>query len=211
MATEWYYTRAGQQQGPVSGEQLQSMISAGQVSSADLVWNESMPDWVPARQAPELSASPSPASFPSPYPTGVIGYAAPTSDGVFATPRALDMLRQTRPWARFLSIIIFIGSGLMFVLALIFMLALGNMRGGPPAAIGLFYVAFAILNVMPGIFLSRYASNISTLQRMNRSTDLEAALEAQKSLWKYIGIVTAVIVCIYVLIIIIAIPLAFMA
>jgi hypothetical protein len=207
MSTEWFYTQGGQQQGPVSAEQLQFLIGSGRVNTNDLVWNQSMTDWVPASQAPGLSAAP-PAAGADPHPPGVIGYAAPTSEGVFATPRAMEMLRKTRPWARFLSVVIFIGAGLMLLVAMFFLFAGSRMRGGAPGGMAFAYVIMALLYIMPGIYLGRYATHLATLQRMNRSTDLENALEAQKSLWRYVGIIVAVIVCLYALILLIAVPFA---
>lgn len=54
---EWYYASNGQQQGPVSQEQLVDLFSKGEVKSSDLVWNESMTDWIPFGNVPALSSS----------------------------------------------------------------------------------------------------------------------------------------------------------
>jgi hypothetical protein len=49
---QWYYTRGGQQQGPVSMDQLQFFASTGQLLPEEHLWMEGMPDWVPARLVP---------------------------------------------------------------------------------------------------------------------------------------------------------------
>ena len=57
--SEWYYTQAGQQQGPVSLEQLKALVREGSLDTAqDLVWNETMKDWTRADQVPDLYEKP---------------------------------------------------------------------------------------------------------------------------------------------------------
>lgn len=54
MATEWYYALDGQQLGPISAETLKGMADQGQLQPTDLVWNESLPEWVAASRIPGL-------------------------------------------------------------------------------------------------------------------------------------------------------------
>ena len=79
-----------------------------------------------------------------------------------------------------------------------------------PAVFGLVYVAFGLLYVLPALFLNRYSSHIADLLRTNRMTDLELALAAQKSFWKFVGVFILVILCLYVLGIVAAIVIAVM-
>jgi hypothetical protein len=51
MADEWYYTRQGQQQGPVGAAQLKQLAASGQLLPTDLVWKEGLANWVPASSA----------------------------------------------------------------------------------------------------------------------------------------------------------------
>jgi hypothetical protein len=49
MASEWHYTRNGQQAPePVSSSGLRQLASSGQLLPTDLVWQEGMPNWMPA-------------------------------------------------------------------------------------------------------------------------------------------------------------------
>lgn len=54
----WRYVVNGNPSDPMSFLQLQQLISAGVVSSDDLVWNESMPNWVRAQDVPGLVPEP---------------------------------------------------------------------------------------------------------------------------------------------------------
>ena len=51
---EWYYAKQGQQNGPVSRDDLQRLIAAGTVGTQDYVWTEGMSDWQRARDVPGL-------------------------------------------------------------------------------------------------------------------------------------------------------------
>ncbi|MAB74995.1 MAG: hypothetical protein CMO47_00855 [Verrucomicrobiales bacterium] len=52
---DWYYASAGQQEGPVSEEDLIELFRSGQVKGSDLVWNKTMTDWVALKSIPELA------------------------------------------------------------------------------------------------------------------------------------------------------------
>src|SRR4051812_10106663 len=57
----WFYVRAGQQQGPTDLQSLSDLIRRGEIQPTDLVWRDGMPDWTPATQVPELAyAGPAP-------------------------------------------------------------------------------------------------------------------------------------------------------
>lgn len=72
---QWYFSKGGAQQGPVSTDELRSKISSGEVSAADLVWKEGMADWTPAAKVAELAVHAAAPLAPPPVSTPV---AAPT-------------------------------------------------------------------------------------------------------------------------------------
>ncbi|MFW5817928.1 MAG: RDD family protein [Planctomycetota bacterium] len=43
---EWYYVVGGERRGPVSDEQLDSLVRQGEINARTLVWREGMPDWL---------------------------------------------------------------------------------------------------------------------------------------------------------------------
>jgi hypothetical protein len=149
-------------------------------------------------------------------PQDVNPYQAPSSPGLFSssqpsyfsaqaepgvTPKIVEMLARTQPWVRFLSVLGFIGFALMMLVAVgAFMLAVSrNNSGGILLAI--IYAVFGIVYLLPSVFLSRYASDIARLRTSLRVQDLEDALQAQKSFWKFAGIATLVMIVLYFLLI----------
>jgi hypothetical protein len=151
----------------------------------------------PSPYAPPGAAAP-------PYPMGMMqqgaGPGAPGTVGEIA----VEMLRQTRPWVMFLSILSFVFAafallgGLMMLVA--GAIASSASSGGPPMALlGLVYLPLAALYVYPGIKLWSYGSAIGRLVASRASGDLEAALQHQKSFWKFTGIAAIVVIVFYVI------------
>jgi len=48
---EWYYTEAGERQGPLGDEEFDSLVRSGRVTLSTLVWREGMADWLPLEAA----------------------------------------------------------------------------------------------------------------------------------------------------------------
>jgi hypothetical protein len=103
-----------------------------------------------------------------------------------------SQLGRTQPWVRLLSIVGFISAGLMIVVGLIAG-AFGLREGQAEALVLLFgYPLLGVLYVYPSLCLQRYAGSIRRFVASAQNADLEAALDAQRSFWKFAGIVTAI-------------------
>jgi hypothetical protein len=76
---------------------------------------------------------------------------------------------------------------------------------GFPAFLFILYIPFALLYLYPGMKLWGYASAISRLALSRSPQDLEAALGQQKSFWKFAGILTMVVIILYVILAAVAI------
>lgn len=111
------------------------------------------------------------------------------------TKRTLDIMQQTKPWVRFLSILGFISAAFMLLAA--FVLGFGNRFGRMQGVISVVYAVMAVLYVVGSVYLSRYASRITELQYTRDVESLESALEAQKSFWKLLGSVVAIMLLLY--------------
>lgn len=52
----WFYVDAkGAQAGPVSVEQLYSLVSSKTITTANFAWRQGLPNWVPMHSIPDLA------------------------------------------------------------------------------------------------------------------------------------------------------------
>lgn len=125
--------------------------------------------------------------------SGDVGAADPSLGG------AAGMLRQTKPWVRFISVMLFFGAGFIAIIGLVFVaFGMGGAMPGPLGPImGLVYIVMALLYVVPGVFLWKYADRIGVFLREQTPGRLTLALESQKSFWKFMGILMLVVLCVY--------------
>jgi uncharacterized RDD family membrane protein YckC len=63
---KWYYALNGQQMGPVSDEELASLVTSGLVTDQTLVWREGMVNWQPYAEV--KSTAPTPTAIPPAAP-----------------------------------------------------------------------------------------------------------------------------------------------
>jgi hypothetical protein len=106
------------------------------------------------------------------------------------------LMMATRPWVRLMGVSLFIGTALM-VFATMFIMATG-MSPGQQVLFTVLYLVIAILfYLIPGVYLLRYASRITDLVNSGRMGQLADALEAQKTFWRYLGILVLVVLAIY--------------
>lgn len=115
---DWFYFQGGNQQGPVSDDQMRAMVASGQLQPQDSVWRQGMANWAPISSVPELmSGGGAPAAAPmGGEPMG--GYAAPDAGydrgpdyGYQQRPAATGGVQMITPW----SIILVAGGGLWFI------------------------------------------------------------------------------------------------
>jgi hypothetical protein len=94
--TQWFYARGGQQNGPVTFEQLVALARTGRLDAfMDSVWNESMVNWTPAGQVPGIFNTASGSAIPPMNSSNP--YAAPGSDWSSALPSAAVALKEIVP------------------------------------------------------------------------------------------------------------------
>ena len=118
-----------------------------------------------------------------------------------------SQLQRTQPWVRFLSIMGFVAAGLMIVAGLVGG-GVGAASGSPEMIVLLFlYPLMGVLYIYPSLCLLRFANSIRTFQHAPTAQNLEAALDAQRSFWKFVGIITIVSICATILMFVLAIVL----
>jgi|SRR5690242_3645953 len=129
----------------------------------------------------------------------------------------IPYLAEAAKWAKFLSIIGFIFCALIIVIALLMGTALSavfsqletqsSMAG--LGAIGgtvlmIYYIVIAIVYFFPCLFLFNFASKMQTAIRNNDQVYLNTSFRNIKSFFKFWGIVTIIVLCIFVIAIIFA-------
>jgi len=92
MAKKWYYAEQGQQQGPVSEEELKKRLRSGQLEPTDLVWSRGMAEWTPALDIEAFTSileDESPPPLP-PSPTRPVQESGKTSTSIHDEPVGQD-------------------------------------------------------------------------------------------------------------------------
>jgi hypothetical protein len=118
----------------------------------------------------------------------------------------IEHLRATKPWVRFMSVIMFIFAALIFLGGLLMMLMPSGMSGfGLGPLVGIIYIVMSGLYLAPAFFLHQFASSINDFLNGGGDSAMENALGSQKSFWRFVGILTLVVICIYGLIFLFAI------
>jgi hypothetical protein len=127
---------------------------------------------------------------------------SPSAPPAFAAP-----LQGTQPWVRFLAVIGFIVAG--------FMVLFGLIGGAIGAALGrtellpvmVLYPIFGALYVFPSMYLLRYANTIREFLASGQDAHLASALDAQRSFWKFAGILVIVWIIASIAIVVFAVGL----
>ncbi len=126
------------------------------------------------------------------------------------SPGTIAALAGTKPWVRFMSVMMWIGVGFM-VLAGIMMATVMNgiMAATQPnnpfgksfgLLMGLLYIVMSFLYIYPALKLGNFASRIKDLMNSRSVSDLDAALNQQRQFWKFLGVMMIVLFSLYILI-----------
>lgn len=117
------------------------------------------------------------------------------SDGEAVFRQAAHTLARTKPWVRLLAVLGFLGfASVILVLGLAMVVQFGVM-GGVTTLIML--PIAVIFYFIPSLLLWNYASRIGEFVIDETPQALAAAVGAQKSFWKYVGIAGAIGIAIY--------------
>lgn len=154
------------------------------------------------------------ASSPSPPEPNPYAPPAPAmeSHAVWTSESVIDSLGKTRPWVLLFSILGFIAAA---ILAFIGLRAAAYSFGEPNPfeagqALGgaLMILLLGVLYFFPSVHLLRFAGRIRDLTYTRQLVDLERALSAQKSFWRFCGIAFSTVIGIYLLILLGAVAVA---
>jgi len=109
-------------------------------------------------------------------------------------------------WAKFLAIVGFISSGFVVLAGLIMMGTAVSVSFAPAQffLMGLVYLVMGGILIIPALYLLRYANAIAQGLQSDNQTEFDSAIQNLKSLFKFAGIYTIVLIGIYILVILIA-------
>ncbi len=129
------------------------------------------------------------------------------------TQITLSYLKETAKWCQFLSILGFIFLGFIFIAAVSMIIfgselnstlaaAQGYNRGVqfPTGLIALLYIILGALYFFPIYYLYNFATNMKKATFSGSNSEIQEAFKNLKSHYKFVGIVTIVILSIYLLI-----------
>nr|WP_321452021.1 hypothetical protein [uncultured Carboxylicivirga sp.] len=127
-------------------------------------------------------------------------------------------LLEASKWAKFLAIMGFIGVGFMALAGVIATIGLTiaggasmGLSGLPVGLIGVFYLVIALIYYFPVSYLYKFATKTKQAIIGENSFTLTAGFSNLKSLFKFMGVFTIVILSLYILILVVAIPVGMMA
>ena len=142
------------------------------------------------------------------------------SPGLLGNAKINEYLKSCAKWGKFLAIVGFIGLGLMVILGFFFMAKMTEMyrmysysrpSPFPGFLIGIIYIGFALLYFFPTYYLLQFSNKIQAALILKDAYTTEDAFLNLKKMFTFIGIMTIVILSIYVLAIFIGIFAASMA
>ena len=117
-------------------------------------------------------------------------------------------LKVTSFWANFLSIIGFVYTGLLILMGLGFLIALpiiGNeifpVQVFPLNYIGIIYIVIGLVYLIPTLYLNRFADKIKTALLNFQQIEFESGFKNLRSLFKFMGITTIIIITLSFLVI----------
>ncbi len=118
---------------------------------------------------------------------------------------AIGFLKETAKWVNFLAIMGFIGIGLIVIIAIFAGAIFSALPDSNPYAeisggiITVIYLLIAVLYFFPVLYMYRFADKMKTALRRNDEDALTDAFMHLKSHYKFIGILTIVMLAFYAL------------
>lgn len=120
------------------------------------------------------------------------------SAGVEVSLRTIELLNQTRPWVSLMGGLLWISTVLIGIGSLMALAGAAMSGQATLIVIAGLYVLTAVVYGYLARSLTGYSSRINRLSASESVQDLEDAIESQKNFWRAIGIITVVVLLLYV-------------
>ena len=123
-----------------------------------------------------------------------------------------NYLMETAKWGKFLAIVGYVSIGILILIAIFMMIGMSTISefsgaDFPMGAVGFFYIVIGAMYYFPITYLYKYAVHMKKGLHSNDITTITSGFQNLKSLFKFMAIVTIVILSIYGLMLIVAVPL----
>lgn len=225
---EWHVQIGdGEEYGPVTKAELDEWVAEGRLDGNCQLLKDGWDQWKwaddvypqlaegDAPQDPPAAAEPvnpfaaigqgAPAGevnpFVSPQEAAAPGPVGPAAGESAITPRIRRALADTKPWVMFLAILGFILGGLVALLLLL-MVVISLMGGSLQGMLFSLMVGLGpALYLFAAYHLLTYGLRIGGFLRGGSVRELESAMVAQKSFWKLVGMVTAIVLVLYLVLV----------
>ena len=113
-------------------------------------------------------------------------------------------LHQAGKWGKFLAIVGFVFTGFMLLIGIIMSFVMAFLPAGqnkmmpfPPFLLGVFYLILAAVYFFPILYLYRFSAGIRQALLGNNQEKLSVAFANLKAHYRFIGILTIVMLCFY--------------
>ncbi len=138
-----------------------------------------------------------------------------TEKPVFGNETIEAYILESAKWGKFLAIVGYVFLGLMVLIAFVIMFGMTELTKAtgtkfPSMLLGLFYLLFTGINFIPITYLYRFSTEAKQAVEKNDEEQYTSAFGNLKSLLKFTGIFTIVVLSLYALMIVIAVPMAMM-
>ncbi|HVS72409.1 MAG TPA: GYF domain-containing protein [Phycisphaerae bacterium] len=199
-AATWYFRRNGRQVGPLTWEELAALCAAAKVVPADEVSSDGA-QWMPGAAVTGL-----------PFSGGnTLDYESPRERPTVMTGYACDMLSQTSPYVRIISLFMFLAAAIIGLAPLVMQRREAPFSGsGFSTGYMMASILVAILYVIPAVYLAQYATNARRFGKLRDARAQERALKAQKSFWKFMAILAVIVIALYLALMAVAYVIASM-
>lgn len=118
-----------------------------------------------------------------------------------------EFLKETAKWTKFLAILGFVGIGFMVLGSLVMLFAPSSLMSNGDFPFGgkifmmLLYLAFAVLYYFPISYLYQFSENTKKAIENNDNNAIRDAFEFLKSHYKFMGILTIILLSFYAIMI----------
>lgn len=137
----------------------------------------------------------------------------PVESSITVSNEIREYLLETSKWGKFLAIVGYVGMGLILLIGLGFIVGSAGLNAisddyFPVGAFGLIYIVLAVLYYFPVNYLHKFSVQMKSGIGTNNQNSVTSGFENLKSLFKFMGIFTIVVLSIYAVLLVVVLPLS---